>query len=84
MKERHSMYEIRYALRTEISEALNESYLTLAVEILEINVKEGTYSVKGTFKVTPFMSSIVRGKGKFEAQLDEDLKIISLKITQEK
>lgn len=77
------MYEIRNALRTEISDALNEPYLSLDVVILEINVDGGTYSVQGTFKVTPLFSTIVRRRGKFEAKLDENLKIISLKITEE-
>jgi len=77
------MYEIREALQKEIAGALNEPYPILDVEIPEIDVKEGTYSIKGAFKVTPLLSSIAKRKGKFEAKLDEDLKIISLKITEE-
>lgn len=83
MKARHSTYEIRDALRTEISGALNEPYLIFDIEIPEINVKEGTYSIKGTFKATPLFSNIAKRRGKFEAELDEELKIISLKITEE-
>lgn len=84
MKARHSTHEIRDVLRTEISGALNEPYLTLDAEIPEIDTKEGIYSIKGAFKVTPLFSVTARRKGKFEAKLDEDLKIISLKITEEK
>jgi len=84
LKAGRSMYEIRQVLEREISEALNEPYLALGVEISEINVTEGTYSIKGTFKVTPLFSSIARRRGNFETKLGEDLKIISLKITEEK
>jgi hypothetical protein len=76
------MYEIRDALRREISEALHEPYTTLNIEISEMNTN-GTYSVKGTFKVTPFLSTTIKRKGNFEAKLDEDLKIKNLKITEE-
>lgn len=82
MKTRHSTYEIRDALRMEIAGALNEPNIILDVEISEVNV-EGTYSIKGAFKVTPLFSSITKRKGRFDAKLDEDLKIISLKITEE-
>ena len=84
MKDRRSMYEIRSALEGEIAEALDESYLSLRVEILGVNAREGIYSVKGTFKVIPLLSNIVKRKGKFEAELDEHLKIISLNITEER
>ncbi|MEM2995241.1 MAG: hypothetical protein QXI91_04415 [Candidatus Bathyarchaeia archaeon] len=83
MKAKYSMYDVREALRREIAGALDESYLTLDVEIPELEVKEGTYFVKGVFKVTPLFSVTPRRKGKFEARLDEDLKIISWKILEE-
>jgi hypothetical protein len=78
------MREIRDALRKEISEALNEPYSIFDIKILEIDAKEGTYIIKGIFKATPLFSSVTKRGGKFEAELDEDLKIISLKITEEK
>lgn len=84
MKARHSMYRIRNASRTAIAGALNEPLLILDAEIHEIDVEEGIYSIKGAFKVTPLLSSTARRKGKFEAKLDEDLEILSLKITEEK
>lgn len=84
MKAKHSTYEIRDALRTEIAGALNEYYPILYVETPEIDIKEGIYSIKGTFKVTNIFSDTARRRGKFEAELDEDLKIISLKITEGK
>lgn len=83
MKAKRSIYEIRYALQPEIAGALNEISTILNVEIHEINKEEETYSIKGTFKVTPLFSTMVKRKGKFEAKLDEDLRIISLKITEE-
>jgi len=82
MKTRHSMYEIRNVLQGEISGAINETSLSLEIEIPEVNVEGETYLVKGTFKVIPFFSLTLKRKGKFEAKLDEDLKIISLKITE--
>ncbi|MEM2971742.1 MAG: hypothetical protein QW270_04895 [Candidatus Bathyarchaeia archaeon] len=83
MKAKYSMYDIREALRKEIAGALDESWLILDVEIPELKVKEGTYFVKGVFKVTPLFSATPRRKGKFEAKLNEDLKIISWKILKE-
>lgn len=83
MKSIRSMYEIRAALEREIAEALNESLLTLSVEIYEKDVKEGTHFVKGVFKVTPLFSITPKRRGKFEAKLDDNLKIISLNITEE-
>lgn len=83
MTTRHSLYEVRDAVRTEISEALDESLVGVRVEVMEVNAEEETCSVKGTFKVTPILSTIVKRRGKFEAKLDESLKIISLKITEE-
>jgi hypothetical protein len=83
VKSIRSMYEIRAALKTEIAGALNESLLTLDVEVHEKDVKEGTYFVKGVFKVTPLFSITPRRRGKFEAKLDDNLKIISLNITEE-
>jgi len=82
MKARHSTYDIRNTLEKEISAALNEFLLTLNIEISEINT-DGTYSIKGIFKVVPFLWPTPKKKGKFEAKLDEDLKIINLKITEE-
>ena len=82
MQTRHEMYEIKSALRKEISEALNETYMSAEIEISEINVN-GTYSIKGSFKVTPFLAQTVKRKGKFETTLDENLKIVTLKITED-
>jgi hypothetical protein len=83
MKAKYSMYDISDALRREIAGALNESWLTLDIEIPELEVKEGIYFVRGAFKATYIFSTTVRRKGKFEAKLDEDLKVISLKILEE-
>jgi len=82
MKAKHSTYDIRNILEREISAALNESPMALNIEISEINTDE-TYSIKGIFKVIPFLWATPKKKGKFEAKLDEDLKIINLKITEE-
>lgn len=82
MKTQRSIYEIRNTLQTNISAALNASYTSLNIEISELNT-DGTYSIKGTFKITPFLQSTIKRKGTFDAKLDEDLKIISLKITEE-
>jgi len=82
MQTRHELYEIKSALRKEISEALNETYMSAEIEIFEINVND-TYSIKGSFKVTPFLSQTVKRKGKFETKLDENLKIVTLKITED-
>jgi hypothetical protein len=79
MKAKHSTYDLRNTLEKEISVLLNEFPI---VEISEINIDE-TYSIKGIFKVTPFLSTTIKRRGKFEAKLDEDLKIINLKITEE-
>lgn len=82
MQTKHKLTEIKNALKEEISEALNEGYMSADIEISEINVN-GTYSVKGSFKVVPFLSQTVKRKGKFETKLDENLKIVTLKITED-
>jgi hypothetical protein len=82
MQTRHELYEIKSVLKKEISEALNEGYMGAEIEISEITVNEA-YSVKGSFKVTPFLSQTVKRKGKFETKLDENLKIVTLKITED-
>jgi len=82
MQTRHEMYQIKNVLKKEISEALNEAYMSAEIEISEINVND-TYSIKGTFKVTPFLTQTVKRKGKFETTLDENLKIVTLKITED-
>lgn len=78
-----SLYTIKDALRRAISTALDEIYINVTVEMPELNVEGENYSVKGTLKVIPFLSNVVKRKGKFEAKLDKNLKIISLKITEE-
>ena len=80
MQTKRSMYEIRNVLQQEISAALNESYAE--IEISEMNTKDN-FEVKGKFKVTPFLSQTVKRKGKFETTLDENLKIVTLKITED-
>jgi len=77
------VYRIRNALERAISEALNVSIISVQVEMPELNTEGEVYSVKGTLKVVPWLSDIVKRRGKFEAKLDKDLKIISLKITEE-
>jgi hypothetical protein len=74
------MYEIRNVLQQELSAALNE--FGLEIEISEMNTND-YYDVKGKFKVTPFLSQAVKRKGKFETTLDENLKIVTLKITED-
>jgi len=81
MQTKRSMYEIKNGLQQEISAALNESYVEL--EITEMNTDDNIYEVKGKFKVKPFLSETVKRKGKFEAKLDENLKIVNLKITED-
>jgi hypothetical protein len=82
MQTRHELYEIKSVLKKVISEALNETYMSAEIEISEINVNDN-YSVKGSFKVVPFLSPTVKRKGKFETTLDENLKIVTLKITED-
>jgi hypothetical protein len=82
MQTKHELYEIKNTLKKEISEALNEAYMSAEIEISEINAND-TYSVKGSFKVVPFLSQTVKRKGKFETKLDENLKIVTLKITED-
>jgi hypothetical protein len=74
------MYEIRNVLQQEITAALNEPYTE--IEISEMTANDN-YEVKGKFKVTPFLSQAVKRKGKFETTLDGNLKIVTLKITEE-
>ena len=76
------MYEIKSALKREISEALNESYSSIEMEFSEVNINDA-YSVKGSFKVVPFLSQTIERKGKIEAKLDDNLKIVTLKITED-
>ena len=80
MQTKRSTYEIRNVLQQEISVALNEPYAE--IEISEMTTKDN-YDVKGKFKVTPFLSQTVKRKGKFEIALDENLKIVTLKITED-
>ena len=82
MQTKRELYEIKNALKKEISEALNETYTSTDIEISEINVNDA-YSVKGSFKVVPFLSATAKRKGKFETKLDENLKIVTLKITED-
>jgi hypothetical protein len=82
MQTKRTTYEIKCALIREISEALNETYLSMELEISEMNVND-IYTVKGSFKIVPFLSSTIKRKGKFETKLDENLKILSLKITED-
>ena len=82
MQTKHDLSEIRYAMQKGISEALNETYTSTEIEISEINVNDA-YSVKGSFKVVPFLSATAKRKGKFETKLDENLKIVTLKITED-
>ncbi len=82
MKTRYSIFDIRNALDREIAGAINESSMLLNVQISETSINEA-YSVKGSFKVTPLFGTEPRRQGKFEAKLDESLRIISLKITEE-
>lgn len=77
------VYKIRNALERAISEALNESSLNIRIEMPELNAEGETYSVKGNLAVIPWLTSIVKRKGKFEAKLDKNLNIINLKITEE-
>ena len=82
MQIKHTTYEVKSALIRELSEALNETSLSTEIEISEINVDDA-YSVKGSFKVVPFLSPTIKRKGKFETKLDDNLKIVSLKITED-
>ena len=82
MQTKHGMYEIKNALKNEINEALNTTYMSIEIEISEMDVND-TYSIKGAFKVVPFLSTTIKRKGKFESKLDENLKIVSLKITDD-
>ena len=82
MQAKHGILEIKNALKREIAEALNETWLTIEIEISEMNINDA-YSVKGTFKIVTFLSATVKRKGKFESNLDENLKIVCLKITED-
>ncbi len=82
MQTKHELSEIRYALQKAISEALNEASSIAEIEIHEITVN-GNYSIKGAFKFVTFLSQTLKRKGKFETKLDENLKIVNLKITED-
>ena len=83
MQKRHNLIEIKNTLRQQISEALNEAYMSAEIEIFDMNLN-GTYFVKGSFKVVPFLSTTIKRKGTFETELDENLQIVSLKLTEDK
>ena len=80
MKTRHSMSEIRSVLETEIAGALNVAYFITHVEIPEIDSSNQGYFAKGSFRVTPLFETRT---GSFEAKLDENLNLLSLKIKEE-
>lgn len=82
MQTKHELSEIKYALQKAISEALNEAYMTAEIEIYEMAVNQN-YSVKGAFRFVTFLSQTVKRKGKFETTLDENLKIVTMKITED-
>jgi len=82
MQTKHELSEIKYALQKAISEALNEAYMTAEIEIHEMTANDN-YSIKGAFKFISFLSQTVKRKGKFETKLDENLKIVNLKITED-
>ncbi|MGD0204180.1 MAG: hypothetical protein ABSC20_09790 [Candidatus Bathyarchaeia archaeon] len=83
MQKRHNLLEIKNTLRQQISEALNEGYMNVEIEIFDMNLN-GTYSVKGSFNVVPFLSTTLKRKGTFVTELDENLQIVSLKLTEDK
>lgn len=82
MQTKHGLSEIRYAMQKGISEALNEPYMTAEIEIHEATANQA-YSVKGSYKFVSFLSQTIKRKGKFEANLNENLIIVSLKITED-
>jgi hypothetical protein len=82
MQTKHGVYEIKNALKKEITEALNETYSSIEIEFSEVNINDA-YTVKGSFKVVPFLATVAKRKGKIEAKLDENLKIVTLKITED-
>lgn len=82
MQTKHELFEIKNALKKELSEALNEAFMSAEIEISEMKVND-TYSIKGSFKVVPFLAPVVKRKGRFETTLDENLKIVNLKITED-
>ncbi len=81
MQAKKNVYQIKTALKRQISEALNETYSSIEIEFSEVNINEA-YQVKGTFKVIPFLSATSKRQGKLEAKLDDNLQILSLKITE--
>jgi hypothetical protein len=83
MQKRHNLVEIKNTLRQQISEALNEVYMSAEIEISDMSLN-GTYSVKGSFKVVPFLSTTVKRKGTFVTELDDNLQVVSLKLTEDK
>ena len=83
MQTKRSMSEIRDALEQEISAALHESYIGTEIEISEMNTDDNNYDIKGKFKVTLFLAQTIKRKGNFETKLDENLKIATLKITED-
>lgn len=84
MSVRYSTSDIRFALEREIGGALNETYMSTSVEISELTLDSETYSVKGTFSITPFLSSTVKKKGTVEAKFDKNLKLVSIKMPESK
>jgi hypothetical protein len=81
MQNRQSLINIKNALINEIAAALNVSSIVLEIVIEELNTDK-TYSVTGNFKIGNFWSD--DRIGKFTAKLDENLKIINLKIIENK
>jgi len=75
----HPSASIRHALEGEIAGMLGESVLSIFVDITERDFDGKVYSVKGAFKVSPFF---LKMEGKFDAKLDENLKVITLRITE--
>lgn len=83
MQNRQSMFNIKNALMSELAAALNTPTISLQIEISEVNA-DNSYSVKGNFKIIGFLSDVIKRTGKFETTLDQNLKVISLKIIDEK
>jgi hypothetical protein len=82
MQNKRDLPELKSMLQRTISEALNQAAFTAEIEIHEMVTAEN-YEVRGNFKFASSPGQIGNRKGKFEATLDENLKIVALKIMED-
>lgn len=82
MSSKKSVSDIRNSLSEGINGAVN--YYPTHLEILEMDYKDNTYFISGTFDVIHWWTDELIVKGTFDAILDKDLNISKLKINKSK